>query len=119
MSTKKMTHAQRVAAKVAEGMNHVEAEIAVANEQHAEKIAKLKAKAASEQKAVEAMIGEIVKEMWPEVYAEAQTEARARREKTRADRAAKAKAARAAEPVVTDGSQERSVTSVYDDEIDG
>lgn len=91
------TRTERVAAKVAAGMSNLEAEIAVEEELHAEKIKKLKAAQAAEDEAVRAMVAGIVEELHPHIYAEALQEARKRRAERKTARNTRVRAARAAD----------------------
>lgn len=100
MSTKKMTKTERVQQKIAEGMSHIDAEVAVAQELHREEMATLKARAQREQKRIDALIPGIIQERWPDVYEQAAAEARERHEQARARRASarRGTATRSAEP---------------------
>lgn len=82
----RMTKTQRVAEKVVEGMSHVDAEIAVIDEMHAERRAALVRVKQKEDKGVESMIASLVKSMHPQVYAEVREEAVAQREAARRSR---------------------------------
>lgn len=70
------TKSERIAEKTAEGMTHIEAEIAIAREDAAAKIKKLEAKQKREQKRIDTAAVEIIKTRFPDVWAQAQDAAR-------------------------------------------
>lgn len=70
------TKSERIAEKVAEGMTHIDAQIAVAKEDAAATVKKLEAKKAREQKRIDAAAVEIIRREFPDVWAQAQDAAR-------------------------------------------
>ncbi len=91
------TRTERVAAKVATGMSNLDAEIAVEEELHAEKLAKLRAAQQAENEATRAMVAGILEELHPAIYTKVIEEARARRAKKKSARNARVRASRATE----------------------
>lgn len=70
------TKRERIAEKVAEGMSHIDAQIAVAKEDAAATVKKLEAKKAREQKRIDTAAVEIIKTRFSDVWAQAQDAAR-------------------------------------------
>jgi len=70
------TKTERIAEKVAKGMTEVKAAIAVADEDHAATIKKLKAREKREQKRIDTAAVEIIKTRFPDVWTQAQDAAR-------------------------------------------
>ncbi|MGN0094844.1 MAG: hypothetical protein ACI38U_02165 [Corynebacterium sp.] len=87
---KKLTKRERIDAKVADGMDHLAAQMAVAEEDHAEKMKKLEAKQKREQARIDEIAVGIVRKNFPEQWAEAQELAREQVEEQRTKRAAAA-----------------------------
>lgn len=69
MTSKTLTRSKRVAEKVASGMSHIEAEIAVAKEDSKAQIAKLRARQREHDARVDLAVVELLKREHADVYA--------------------------------------------------
>lgn len=87
---KKPTKRQRIDEKVAAGMNHIEAQKAVIQEDAEEQIRKLDAQEAKEQAKIETEAVSIIREQYPEQWEDAMDLARDRIDERRYKRAAAA-----------------------------
>ncbi|MDK8768951.1 hypothetical protein QP932_10655 [Corynebacterium freneyi] len=102
--TKKMTKQQRIDAKVSDGLSRLDAEIEIAKEDAAEKIAKLERRQARERARIEARAVEIIRRDFADAWAQAEAAARAELDAERAKRS-EARRRAAAKPSMTDAPQ--------------
>lgn len=93
-STRKPTKAQLIADRIAAGRTRLEAEIEVANEQHAARMARLAEAEARETARVQARIVELLQSQHRDVFDALDCEARAEIAKKSQSRSEKAKASR-------------------------
>ena len=98
----KLNKAQRIEAKIASGMTHIQAEIAVVQEDNAAKVAALKAKQEKEEVKVRSIIVELLAEQHPEAFRALETQARAKLRTEANVRSSRASGARASAVVAPD-----------------
>ena len=93
---KKMTKQERIDQKIADGLSRLDAEIEIAKEDAAERIARLERRQAREQKRIDARAVEIIERDHAELWGDAQRQARVEIEAERDKRSAARRRAAAA-----------------------
>ena len=83
---KKMTKRERIEQKIADGLSRLDAEIEIAKEDAAERIARLERRQARERARIEARVVEIIRRDLADVWARAEDAARAELDAERAKR---------------------------------
>ena len=101
---KKLTKQERIDQKIADGLSRLDAEIEIAKEDAAEKIARLERRQARERARIDARAVEIIKRDFADAWAQAEDAARTELDAERAKRS-EARRRAAAESSMTDAPQ--------------
>lgn len=93
----KLSKAQRIANKIADGMTHIEAEISIVQEDNAAKVAVLKVRQEKEETKVRSIIVELLAEHHPDRFRDLEAKARAKLQTEAYVRSSRASGARVQE----------------------